>query len=186
MTATHPARRRAARRLVPAALAVVVVVVAVGASPATPAGANGLTWSVRWSASTTSAGPNQVSAPPQLSGTASPPVAGDPNRVDYSVTSSGLPAACAVPAGAAALDRQAFRFTPAFACNGTYTVTVVARSGTGLLASASPALTAPLALADPGPAPGALSGAVDGRADRVAVSWPGDPDPDVVGYRVRR
>lgn len=153
-----------------------------------PAGAANPLWGrMTWTGSTTSAGPNAVAAPPTLTGTAEPLLPGNPSRVDYAVAvPAGYPAACAVPGGVATLQGRSFRFSPAVACNGTYVVSVTGRTGSGLLASSSDPLRAPIALADPGPAPGGLSGAVDGATLQVAVSWAPDPDPDVVGYRVRR
>lgn len=181
----HRPRRRLAKLAVLGVAATALVAPGVGGAPA--GAANPLWGKVVWTGSTTAAGPNDVAAPPTLAGTATPLLGGRPNRVDYSVAvPAGYPAACAVPAGTATLDNRTFRFTPAFRCNGSYGVSVVARTGSGLLASSSDPLRAPIALADPGPAPTGIAGVVDSASRQVAISWNADPDPDVVGYRVRR
>lgn len=178
-------RRRAAKLAALGVAATALVAPGLGGEPA--GAANPLWGKVTWTAPITAAGPNAVAAPLALAGTATPLLGGNPNRVDYAIAApAGHPAACAVPSGTATLQGRSFTFTPDFRCNGTYGVTVVARTGSGLLASSSNPLTAPIALADPGPAPSGLSGAVDSATRQVAISWTPDPAPDVVGYRVRR
>lgn len=173
-------RRR--RLLGSATVALVVALAAPGAAPE-PAAAAGLLWDVRFSAPLTAAGPNAVRTVPEVAGTARPPILGTPTRVTYAVAvPAGFPAACSVPAGTASLAGAAFRFRPAMACNGTYTVSVVARAVS--IPPDSPRVAVPLALADPGPAPAGVSGSVAGS--QVSLSWTPDADPDVVGYRIRR
>lgn len=176
-------RGRRRRRLVGSAtVALAVALAAPGAAPE-PAGAAGLLWDVRFAAPLTAAGPNAVRAVPEVAGTARPPILGNPTRVTYAVAvPAGFPAACAVPSGTATLAGPAFRFRPAMACNGTYTVSVVARAVS--IPPDSPRVAVPLALADPGPAPAGVSGSVAGS--QVSLSWTPDADPDVVGYRIRR
>jgi hypothetical protein len=148
----------------------------------------GLIWTVSWTAPTTSAGPNPFTTPVELNGTAKYAL-GKVSQVTYTITtSSSLPSTCGkFPLGGKAVQSgAAFTIKPELACNGTYSVSVVAQNGSGALAAKSQPLTAPFTLADPGTAPGGLDGVAQGSTRTVTLSWSADPDPDVVGYRVRR
>ncbi|QXC60105.1 hypothetical protein KSP35_17325 [Aquihabitans sp. G128] len=181
---SHPTRRPLAKRL--ALVGAAAAALAAPALAASPAGAaNGLLWQVKWSAPITAAGPNAFSGPPELKGTAAPPVAGNPAKVTYSVAlPAGYPAACTVAGGTATLAGQAFSAKPDFPCNGTYVVSVVANQPASILKPNSDPLKAPVALADPGPGPAQANGGVVGRV--VTTSWASDRSPDVVGYRILR
>lgn len=179
---------RALRSALKAGLSIVALVLASGvAAPAASAAPSGLVWTVRWSAPITAQGPNVVMSASSLSGTAAPAL-GRPDRVDATVSASNpIPAGCgsfprAVPVE---LNGTSFVVRPDLACNGGYTVSVVAQTGSGILASRSPSLQAPLTVIDAGGPVAGVTGAVtDGRT--VGLSWISDSDPDVVAYRVRR
>jgi hypothetical protein len=182
---SRPRRRLRAAPALAAAALVGAAALAVGASPAT---ADPVGWTMSWSAPVTTAGPNRFAAPAELTGTAKFAL-GSTNRVSYQVTPpDGLPAACGTfPKDANAVLRgTAFTIEPALRCNGTYVVVATGHSGSGVLASKSSGLRAPVSLADPGAPPTGLRGAVDGAAGVVTISWNPVDDPDVVGYRVRR
>ena len=188
-SSSHPRRTRRWNQLASGA-AVVAVGLALVVGPASSAGAKqaGLIWTVSWKAPVTSAGPNRFDEPATLVGTAAYTL-GPITRVDYTLGApQGLPAACGTfPAvGTATLNGGTFTIKPNLACNGTYAVTAIAQSGTGMLAAHSPKLQAPVSLADPGVPVSGLNGVVQGSTRAVTLSWTTDPDPDVVGYRVRR
>ena len=171
-------------------LAAVAACLAVAGSPASsaPAKRAGVIWNVTWKAPVTTAGPNRFDHPAVLAGTASYSL-GPISRVDYTVAApSGLPESCGTfpRTGSASLEGGAFTVEPDLACNGTYAISVVAQSGSGLLAAKSTALKAPMTLADPGVAPSGFGGVAQGSMRSVTLSWSTDPDPDVVGYRLRR
>jgi hypothetical protein len=178
-------RRRLAATL---ALAGAAVMAAAGPSGATPTSREAVGWKISWKAPITSAGPNRFDRAPALAGTATYAL-GKVSRVDTTLAApAGLPVSCGkFPlAGLADLSGSTFTARPALACNGTYDLSVVAQSGSGALASRSSALHAPVALADPGPAPTGFTGVASGTSRAVTLSWNTDPDPDVVGYRIRR
>lgn len=172
-----------------AGLAAVAACLGVAGSPASSAPAErGVVWNVAWKAPVTTAGPNRFDQPAVLAGTASYAL-GPISRVDYTVAApSGFPESCGTfpRTGSASLHDGSFTVKPALACNGTYAISVVAQSGSGLLAAKSSALKAPATLADPGPAPSGFGGVAQGSMRSVTLSWSTDPDPDVVGYRLRR
>ena len=186
----RPKPRSSARRVLAAAasLAALASLALVSATSAQAADKAGLLWTVKWSAPTTTAGPNPFVRPVELVGTAKYTL-GKVGQVAYTITtSSSLPSACgSFPlTGNASQSGSAFTIKPKLACNGTYSVSAVVQSGTGVLAAHAPALIAPFTLADPGTPPGGLDGVAQGSTRTVTLSWAADPDPDVVGYRVRR
>lgn len=174
---------RIRRRLLASAIGGVVIAVAVGAGApgGPPAGAVGLGWTVSVDAPPTVTGPSVT-----VSGRVGV-LLGQPRTVRVRlVPRVELPAACGLPeaTGPVEAGRYAVELRPA--CNGPYRAEVVA-TGTDLLGrpitSGSPA-GRDLAIADPGPAPGAPTGT--SGPEGITLTWPGPSDPDVVGWTLAR